>query len=463
MDAKFNSVLKKFNISKGNILKSSNSRDKAERKAAIDKSFNENVGAGEDKQGGMTRVRAALDKAKKTPGMKASLKGVGVTSSALAAACTAYNTVRVANALVKAELIYQLIAFAYPFVQAASQIQDQGNIEPEVTENIGDRLTWYDKNRTNEDGTENKKFGLTATDSQGLQAALSGDYSKLTEFAETYTTGSSLYAVAGTKAIRAIQNTLGKENIRAVCVTNNVVGLLSSISCTLGFIAAGICGLAIAAFLLFADDIIAKVIDELSDGAMKAVANANLTSDLKGVDAGNALAAGIGLMLSYNSLGSGNRPVKDKDNGGVNQVKQFITATDPEYNRQVELAKYEAKDTPFDMYNQYSFAGRLAVAMNPYNSGAKAGFDKAANMFAILTTPLSMLSSTASALHSQPSMMTVNDKTINGRMENCADEDMKQTGLGCDWSGRLIGFSSPNFLTMASNQATEDVAEIDSV
>ncbi|RYF29640.1 MAG: M23 family metallopeptidase [Chloroflexi bacterium] len=463
MDAKFNSVLKKFNISKGNILKSSNSRDKAERKAAIDKSFNENVGAGEDKQGGITKVRAALDKAKKTPGLQRGVKSIGPTSSAIAIACTAYNTVRVTNALVKAELIYQLIAFAYPFVQAASQIQDQGNIEPEVTENIGDRLTWYDKKRTNDDGTPNEKFGLTATDSQGLQTALSGDYSALTDFAKTYTTGSSLYAIAGSQVIRNIQDTLGKDNIRSVCIGNSYVGLASSATCLAGPWAAALCVGLLALVWTAGPYVIDAIIDKLSDPAMKAIANANLTSDLKGVDAGNALAAGIGLMLSYNSLGSGNRPVKDKDNGGVNQVKQFITATDPEYNRQVELAKYEAKDTPFDMYNQYSFAGRLAVAMNPYNSGARAGFDKAANMLAVLTTPLSMLSTTASALHSQPSMMTANDKTLEGRMNNCGDVDMADTGLGCDWSGRLIGFSSPNFLTMASNQATEDVAEIDSV
>ena len=460
-DAKFNSVLDKFKLKKSNVLKSSNDKDKEKRKAAIDKSFNENIDVGEDKKGGIKRVQAALEKAKKTPGLKRTLKGGGIVSAMIAVGCTSYNTIRVTTAIVKAEWIYQLVKFAYPFVQAASQIQDQGNIEPEVVENLGDRLTWYD-NKKEVDGKPNPKYNLGATDSQGLKAALYGDFQGLEDFTKQYTTGKTAYAVAGSQLVNTIQDTLGKGNIRDICIGNSYIGMASSAQCLAGPWAAAFCAAIIGAVVLFGDEAIDLVINQLSQPALDMIEDANLTSDLKGVDAGNALAAGIGLMLSNSTLGSGGKPVSSGDKG-VNQVKKFITATDPEYNRQVELAKYEAKDTPFDIYNQYSFAGTIATSLNPYNAQTRSVFEHAANALAVLATPLSFTTNTANALFSQPSQMTANPGAAEGRMKNCGDPDMESIGAGCDWSGRMIGYSTDNFLSMADRQASGEEDVIDTV
>lgn len=463
-DAKFTNVLKKFKLSKSAVLKSSNDRDKEKRKAAIDKSFNENTGSTSDKEGKLAKAKARIAEVKgKTAKFKGAVsKGLGA-STALAVACAAYNTIRVTTATVKLMWVSDLIAFAFPFVQAASQIQDQGNIEPEVVENLGDRLTWYDNKKKLESGEANPKYNLTATDSQGLKAAIYGDFSELKKFTDQYTTGTLGMAVIGSQIVKSAQNTLGKDNIRDTCRLNGWVQYASSATCLLGPVGFLVCATAIIALAAYGDDIIGAIVDKLAEPAMETISNANLDSSLRGVDAGNALAAGIGLMLSYSSMGSGNRPTKNAANGGVQQVKDFITATDPEYNRQIELARYEAKDDPFNIYNQYSFAGSIATALNPYNSSSRTFFDHGANTLAVLTTPLSLISSSASALHSQPSQMTANPGATEGRMKNCKDPDMAEIKLGCDWSGRMIGYSSPAFLKMAEDQATGGIDVIDSV
>lgn len=464
-DPKTNTINKKFGISKSKILKSSNSKDKVERKAAIDKSFNENTAAGEDKKGGIARITKRLNEAKSKMNSIASSKGFKITSAAAAVttiACMSYNTLRVSVATVKAEWIYQLIAFAYPFVQVASQIQDQGNVDASVVENIGDRLTWYD-NKKEIDGKPNPQYNLSATDSQGLKSILYGDFEALKDFTKDYTTGKVAYAVIGSSAIESIKTALGgQENIREICRTGAIASAATSATCLLGPWALAACALVIGALFAFGDDIIGFIIDKLTEPALEVIKEANLTSDLKGVDAGNALAAGIGLYLSYGSMGSGMKPAKSVNNGGVNQVKNFLASTDKIINDQVELAKYEARETPFDVHNQYSFAGSIATAINPYNAQSRGFFEVAANTMAVLTTPFSTLTQTANALntHSQPSQLSAHKGAAEGNMKNCEaqDPDYAAVGLSCDSLGRPIFVSSPRFLDMASRQADgEDV------
>lgn len=454
-NAKFQNVLDKFKIKKTETLKSSRDRDKETRTRAINTSFNENTDVGNDGKGGIARMRATLDELKRNAGRFRIMKGAGAASTAISMACTTYNTIRVTIALIKAEWIYQLVRFSYPFVQAASQLYDQGNIEPEVVENLADRLTWYQKPETADTPEEKEKVNLTAMDSQGLQMALYGDETALKEFTENYTTAKMAYAIIGSSLVREVQENLGKDNIRLVCQANSIASTASSAQCLAGPAAASLCVALVGGALLFSDDVARLAIDYVAGPAMELIEKANLNSDLKGVDAGNALAAGIGLLLSSSTLGAGLRP----STGGA--FKNFITATDDlNYKYGEELARYEAKETPFDMTNQYSFAGQIVSSFYTYRSNDNALYGPLVNMFSVVGSSFARLSPSAQALHSQPSNMTLSPEIADNRTGKCKDTDMHEIGADCDWSGRLIGNSSPEFLKKAERQASGQENEI---
>lgn len=466
-NAKFKKVLGKFNISKSKLLKASKDKDKAKRAEAINKSFDENTGLA-DKDATEGKVKAHVkDKAKGPAGRIANnaKRSANPINTAVAIACSGYNATRIAVATVKAKWIYDLVSFAFPFIQAAAQIEDQGNIEPEVVENLADRLTWYQKSETADTDEEKSKVNLTAMDSQGLQMAIYGDFTKLQEFTKKYTTGYIGAAVLGSQALGYVQNLLGKENIRDICRLNGWASLALAGQCATGGPASiAICVAAAAAAVglayAFGDDILMAFVDQVSEGAIKLIAAANLNSSLRGVDAGNALAAGVGLMLASSSMGYGLRP-----SSSVGKVKQFITATDDlNYKYGEELARYEARDTPLDVYNQYSFAGQIVSSLSPYRSNDNALYSQFVNMFGVITSSLSHLSPSANALYSQPSNMTLETGSADNRTAKCDDKEMADIGAVCDWSGRMIGYTSPKVLEKMSKQANnENSAIVDTI
>lgn len=474
-NSKFDKVLKKYNLSKSKHLQASTNRDKTERTKAINQSFDDNTGADPDRDSRLKKVGDSIKDKAKGPAANTQKKMAAKSKlgfdAGTAAACAAYDVTRIAIATVKAKWTFDLISFAFPFIQAGAQLEDQGNIEPEVVENISDRLTWYHSQEYAEkqvssgaDPLALEKVNKTAMDSQGVQMAIFGDFTKLTEFAKTYTTAYVGGKIVGNASdvIRLAQETFpgGKEGIRLACLGNSLASLAASARCAAGPVAAAVCAGAGVGGIIIAytvgDDVIMWAVNQITDEAIEAIANANLTSSLKGVDAGNALAAGVGLLLSNSSMGSGLRPASN-----VTAVKQFISATDElDYKYGEELARLEAKETPFDMTNQYSFAGQIASAFNPYRSNDKTLFSQLLNGMAVATSPLAKMS-TASALYSQPSNMTSVDGAADNRLAKCEDQEMKDIGAVCDWSGRMIGVTSDNVIKKASSQANGEGEMID--
>ncbi|MFZ2545308.1 MAG: hypothetical protein WAW80_04990, partial [Candidatus Saccharimonadales bacterium] len=380
----------------------------------------------------------------------------------ISAACAVYNVARITTATVKAKYIFDLVNFSFPFIQAASQIYYYGSVEPELVEYLGDRLTWYDKNETQADGKKNPKYGLTAMDSQGLQMAIYGDFTKLKDFTAQYTTGALGATIMVSSIISSIQNMVGgKENLHNICVTNSNIGLASSVFCLSNPLSAVVCGGSTIAAMFIAPIVANEAVKQLSEPAIKFIADANLTSSLKGVDAGNALAAGVGLMLMKSSMGYGLSMASS-----VDDVTKFISATDNEYYQYgEELARYEAKSTPFDINNQYSFIGQIASAFNSYRSSDGTIFSQLLNGFSTISSPLTKLS-TASALYSQPSNMTLEDGSAENRLNKqvvdssgkvtstARDSDLEQIGAVNDWSGRPVYITNNAVLKAMNDQAT---------
>lgn len=458
---RFRDILRPFGIEKSNRLSPSEDPDPKKRKQAIDRSFDDNtkLKAEPDKN---ARVSALKEKTTGEGGSK--LKGavdsindkVGKAawvSAPVAAACAAYNVARLTNATIKAQWIYQLVNFAYPFVRAAAQIESQGDIEPSVVENLANRLTWYNPDPNAPD------YNRTAMDSQGLKMAIYGDFSALSDFSKTYTSWYWETAIASTADdIMSTWNTVlgGKENAKQTCKIVHTVNGVASVGCLLGgWVSKATC---IAGAWLFSQaekPAEAWLVAQLAQPALDFLATVDLSSALQGEAAGDALAAGLGLLLSNSTLGSGLTVAGGPD--ALDKIKNFISYTDDvNYTYTTQLALDDAKTNPLDVSNQYSFMGQLSSLLHPYLSNDGAAFSTLANLTTVVNRSLAALPGiSAHALFSQPSNMTApnplgGDPTLN-RISKCQDPDLAGIGAACDWSGRIIGYTSDTVLSGLTN------------
>ncbi len=465
-DSKFRKVLGKYGLKMGDVFKSSKNKDKTAREEENKKKMDTHTKAEsastdadkiklrdkiKEKLNGNKKVTAAKDSARnaggKLGGKMGSAVGIaGAASVPVEFACMAYNVVRAVSATTKLYFYKDLFAFFYPFMQAAGQLEDQGNIDPETIEYIADRLTWYQPAETAKDADQKSKIGLTATDSQGFQAALYGDYGKLKEYTKHYAPWYIVSGVTLSKKLSEIQAAVGgKQNIRAACLTAKTIGYVSTaaglaatgvacavslgITCALqviGGVIGAAAGMAAVAYLT------GEFVDVITSESADRIVKASLNSDLKGVDLGNALAAAIGLFMMEKGRGSGMKPASN-----TSQIKNYLSQTDKYYNDYIAMEQDAAKETPFDPYNQYSFAGRAVAALGTYRSGDTTTYSVFANIVATTAASFgSLFGNTAQAGYSQPNEIMRTPGALEGSLNRCEDFDMENVGLECDWTGR---------------------------
>lgn len=469
--SKYRKVLAKYDLAKGKIFKASQDRDKAKRTKAMKDDIDRHTDAAPRDADLDTRKSKYEEKFKNTASgkkLKALLdktgagRGLAKASNAgdvISFACLAFSTVKGTIAATKALWYKDLIVFAMPFMQTAAQIIDQGNVEPEKVEFMGDRLTWYLKEsyvgtyqETYEPDGEidvREEVGLTAMDSQGIMAMLHGDTSKLREFTKQYMGWGITAAVVGSGVVGQIEESFpgGKENIRRLCNAGNVASWAGLALCIASVIGAAVCAAGITAVLVWGDDILKKAVEKIQDPALELMAKLKLDSDLKGVRLGNAIAAGVGLMMADYARGGGLRAATT-----AVQVKDFITATDEVYEENTEeIARYEARQNPFDASNQYSFISQVATAINPYRSNDNSLFSNFANIFATAVTPIKLSGDTTHALLYQPTLLG-RDGIAEGRTANCEDEDIHKIGAVCDLTGETVGITTKEILKQAAKQ-----------
>lgn len=458
--AEFKALLDTFHISKSKVIKPSSETDPDKRREAENKAFDENTGLNEtggDSPDAVEARRKALEsetigqdgtklsssvkKIADSFGQKAGL--AGLVASPVSLACATYNVAKLTNATIKAQWIYDLVSYAYPFVRAAAQIEDQGSIDPSVVESLGDRLTWFNTNKNAPD------YDKSAMDSQGLQMAIYGDYAGLTTFTQKFTSWGWEVSLdtAASDIINFVNNTIGKGNAKSACRVAHETQQAAVLACATGIIQLITCGGAVLAADLAEKYLVPEVIVLLGKSALHFLATVDLSSLLKGEGAGDAIAAGLGLLLSNQSLGSGLIPAGGKN--GLLNVKNFITMTDSaNYTYTTQLALDQAKEDPWDVTNQYSFMGQLASMINPYVTTDGTLFGKLANITSVTSSSFANLATigTANALHSQPSLITAIDGAAANRTGSCLDPDMADIDALCDWSGRPIGYTSPEVL-----------------
>ena len=468
--AKYKKVLTKYGLAKNKVFSASTDRDKDARTRAMNDNIDTHTDA-ETERNPETRAKnfqERLDKNKifdtnissrvnQIVGGK-TIDKVAYAADGAAAACMVYNFIKASTAGVKLLLYKDLIAFAFPFFQTFAQVIDQGNVEPEKVEYIMDRLTWYYKDefqdlyqelygsynsKENPENPESWKneIGLTATDSRGIRAMISGNVEALKTYSDNYMGWKAAGAVAGSEVLGIIEGAAGgKENLRDVCFGASVVSFALTAQCAVSVANASFCGSLFIANALFGDEIAKTAGALLIAPALVVVANMNLTSHLKGVRLGDALAAGISLLLADQARGSGLTAAVS-----VAAVKKFVNETDDVYHKEtVELARYEASQKPFDTSNQYSFINQLASSFNVGRNyhEKQTVFSNITNMFAIAGTPIRLLSGgTAGAMLTQPTQLGISADERTAYVQ-CPDDDIRGIGALCDGvSGKTIGIA----------------------
>lgn len=148
----------------------------------------------------------------------------------------------------------------------------------------------------------------------------------------------------------------------------------------------------------------------------------NFTSDTKGGNAAEALFAGTGAILGDMGISRGMRP------GDKQSMSQYL-AYKPAIDKDLEdVARYNASQKPFDVYNKYSFTGSLVRSLALTFSPESPFLSSLTNVFSLIPSSLQQLApnDTAKAFyHLQPL------KFDSSRL-SCDDQEYDNIGIEAD-------------------------------
>lgn len=146
----------------------------------------------------------------------------------------------------------------------------------------------------------------------------------------------------------------------------------------------------------------------------------SFASDTKGEAASIAIFAGTGELLGDMAMSRGMRPAD------TNSLKEYL-AEKAEADKEYEaMSRYAASKEPFDIYNQYSFAGSLIRSLGTVPSTKPTLFSSVSNMLALIPSSLKSTAGTAKAIYNlQP------DELDTSRLK-CPDAEYLNIGINAD-------------------------------
>lgn len=303
---------------------------------------------------------------------KFAAKGANV----IGGACTIYNTGRGVTFAVKAAKYATYAAVAFSIINLAHQIRAGDSPSGEAISLAGDQLTQIDLNELNPDGTENAFYGLSAFDSNGFKMAEYQDnpgvlsaqeqaygVSPVGPLAIIIGAATSLIVGAGEPAIAVAHGLCSVAanpalGVAAGCGEQIVTALLTAVE-TLGvgaLVSAAWCAAKVIAIGVGASLVLGALINEGTNMIVK--------GELPVVDE-TTRGAPIGDMSYNGSAGIYAAAASDVGmmTGSVAEIKQFAVDTADIRAQNAAIASYNARDTPLDAYNQYSFLGSMLSKM----------------------------------------------------------------------------------------------------
>lgn len=121
------------------------------------------------------------------------------------------------------------------------------------------------------------------------------------------------------------------------------------------------------------------------------------TSQTKGIAASDAIFAGTGEILGDMAQSRGMMP------SNVAFMTEYLAQKESVDKEFEEVARYNARQQPFDIYNKFSFLGSIVHSLNPAYDGSTPLFGALSNGWNVLASSIRKLSPTAEAFYySQP-------------------------------------------------------------
>lgn len=146
----------------------------------------------------------------------------------------------------------------------------------------------------------------------------------------------------------------------------------------------------------------------------------DFTADTKGIAASEAVFAGTGIVLGDMAMSRGMRPADEQS------LTEYLNAGATIRQEYEQLAREQAKYTPFDVYNQYSFLGSIAKSLLTNHPDTTSVFGAATSLLGTLPTAVTKLSQQADAIYFiQP------DEFDTGRLQ-CNDAEYDAIGIDAD-------------------------------
>lgn len=343
-------------------------------------------------------------------------------------ACTIRNTAAAVEAGAKVIRAAQLVQFAMIFLTFADAVKD-GKATPEMATHVGDFLAYTDPVRyvvnetskaavsvvgdglraSNPEEVPNPYYQKSAYDSAGAKTAFHNDAPVLTAQSQQFTVGGSLLGtLSGVND--AIDSIPGID--KACGVVQNPFVRMASLAIGIGGFGIGTAASGSASYALsLATPLLEAYLKDMLAGEV-------VSSKTKGPAAGDAIFSGASTLLGEGAKNRGLKPATS-----IAELETYQGRQETIKQEYIAMGIEDAKGTPFDVMNQYSFSGMLVRQLLPslMSGNSTAG--------STLTRMSSLLN--PSTVFATPSVKAVG-KFNPERFKKCYDKGYNVIGIIAD-------------------------------
>ncbi|NLA43313.1 M23 family metallopeptidase [Candidatus Saccharibacteria bacterium] len=321
--------------------------------------------------------------------LKMGMTGANIIVGFQQMVCALLKTTEMVSMSSKLLQYSQLMRYAFLFLSSSDQIKS-GAMSHEIMEFVGSLLTHSDMrlNTISEDGmntssgslldafgsneevslsvlpTSNPDYGKNALDSAGAKTSMYGkptqgvgiDPFHLSTRESQYIVGGGMGFFIDNIISKVRQYSLGGLSRDTCDFYDNFVVQGGSFLLSLAAIAGTAGGAAVAAGVKAAAQTIAVqfVMRWLNGKISDILSGENVNDETKGIDAGNAWFSGAGAIFANSASSRGIGPASTE---GEIRNMQALRVASLETDAKVE--RFLARDTPFDIFNKYSFLGSI--------------------------------------------------------------------------------------------------------
>ncbi len=433
-------------------IKENAPKDPEERKKFLSKLYGIGDQGTIDEEKAKEKVRLKANELSK--GLKAGSKATG-GAAVIGATCTLYNSARLTLNIAKAQRFITAVQIVLPYLKANSQIRDKGQIEPDTASTLTNQITARDEN------------GQTAMDAPEVKELFGAKNTGVSNALQSYLLFNNPILQNANKIIDTIDNGIastpglgGAKTMRAVCREVNSLTALA--------VQLAICGIATAAGSVvpgagnaagfvstcgaqmvggFATSIVLSTVgNQLFENFVLPWVVNTAIENLPGADAigpqlGTVLGIGAAVLMNNVNRSNGLVPLKNK-----RALSAYNTAIGDSERLYKEVQIADARDTPFDTANKYSFLGSIVNTLSTRVVSNQSRIQSGHLAFQRLFSSWSLAPSVLASAGESESLITEEN------LRPCQDNAARLMGYQCDSSDQAMYGNLPRALTMSEEE-----------